>query len=77
MTLVFIVPDVLTMALFASWQHRFTELLAFQREKGHCLVPQRCKENPQLGTWVHTQVGGGGTTSYLLLYAVSTLTRLT
>mmetsp|Transcript_17163 Transcript_17163/g.39898 ORF Transcript_17163/g.39898 Transcript_17163/m.39898 type:complete len:519 (+) Transcript_17163:122-1678(+) len=38
-----------------TWQHRFAELLAFQREKGHCIVPQRCKENPQLGTWVHTQ----------------------
>ena len=39
-----------------GWQHKFQLLCAFQREHGHCRVPQKlavCSVN--LGTWVNTQ----------------------
>jgi len=38
-----------------SWEERFQELKQFKVEKGHCLVPGRCKENPSLGRWVESQ----------------------
>jgi hypothetical protein len=34
------------------WKHRYTQLVEFKEEHGHCLVPQHF---PALGNWVHTQ----------------------
>ncbi|MCZ6840535.1 MAG: helicase associated domain-containing protein [Alphaproteobacteria bacterium] len=39
----------------ASWEKRFSELVRFKEEHGHCDVPARWGENPELGNWVHTQ----------------------
>ena len=37
------------------WEQRFTELEEFKKKHGHCNVPKRWNENPQLGKWVHKQ----------------------
>jgi ribosomal protein L24E len=37
------------------WEDRFLHLLEFKEKHGHTLVPQRFKQNPQLGTWVNEQ----------------------
>jgi hypothetical protein len=37
------------------WEKRFSELVRFKEEHGHCNVPDRRSENPQLGTWVNNQ----------------------
>ncbi len=39
----------------ANWEEMFQALVAFKKDKGHCRVPTRWSENPQLGTWVGTQ----------------------
>lgn len=38
-----------------SWNQRFEELKVFKRLHGHCLVPSRYPESPELGVWVGTQ----------------------
>jgi len=42
-------------ALAEYWNQRFCELQKFHDEHGHCNVPSRYPENPELGTWVGTQ----------------------
>jgi superfamily II DNA or RNA helicase len=39
----------------ASWEERFAELEEFKLAYGHCKVPAKWLENPQLGTWVRKQ----------------------
>ncbi|MGI8967035.1 MAG: helicase associated domain-containing protein, partial [Limisphaerales bacterium] len=36
-------------------ERMFTALMQFRHERGHCNVPQRWPDNPQLATWVATQ----------------------
>lgn len=38
-----------------KWSKMVEELLKFKGRWGHCLVPNRYEENPQLGSWVSTQ----------------------
>jgi hypothetical protein len=38
-----------------QWDAKYMELKAYQKEHGHCLVPQRYSINPSLGTWVRAQ----------------------
>uniref|UniRef100_UPI00214BFF36 helicase associated domain-containing protein n=1 Tax=Chlamydia suis TaxID=83559 RepID=UPI00214BFF36 len=38
-----------------AWEKNFLELKRFQEEHGHCKVPQRYPQNPDLGSWVSTQ----------------------
>ncbi|MDM8567017.1 Helicase associated domain protein [Candidatus Halobeggiatoa sp. HSG11] len=38
-----------------TWEELFAELLKYKEVHGHCNVPLRWKENPQLGRWVITQ----------------------
>jgi len=37
------------------WRERYNMLCQYRNIYGDCLVPQRYKLNPQLGTWVNTQ----------------------
>jgi len=39
----------------ADWEEMFQALVAFKKDKGHCGVPDKWSENPQLGTWVGTR----------------------
>jgi len=39
----------------ANWEALFQALVAFKENQGHCGVPQRWSENPQLATWVSNQ----------------------
>jgi hypothetical protein len=39
---------------FDTWGQR-QELLTFEREHGHCNVPQKYAHNPSLGAWVAQQ----------------------
>jgi len=39
----------------ANWEALFQALVAFKENQGHCGVPNRWSENPELGTWVGTQ----------------------
>jgi len=39
----------------ADWEEMFQALVAFKENQGHCGVPDRWSENPQLGTWVSYQ----------------------
>lgn len=39
----------------ATWDERFSELIAFQSESGHCKVPTYFLPNPQLAVWVKSQ----------------------
>jgi hypothetical protein len=39
----------------ATWDERFSELVAFQSECGHCKVPTPFPPNPQLAGWVKSQ----------------------
>ncbi len=39
----------------ADWEEMFQALVAFKKDKGHCRVPDRWSENPQLGKWVNNQ----------------------
>ncbi|WP_080121412.1 DEAD/DEAH box helicase [Chlamydia suis] len=36
-----------------GWCEQFGALLDFREEHGHCKVPQRYPQNPQLASWVH------------------------
>jgi len=36
----------------AYWEAMFQALVAFKENQGHCGVPAKWSENPQLGTWV-------------------------
>ncbi|WP_257615700.1 helicase associated domain-containing protein, partial [Chlamydia suis] len=38
-----------------AWEENFLALKRFQEEHGHCKVPQRYPQNPQLASWVSTQ----------------------
>lgn len=38
-----------------KWFKMYTALIEFKEKHGHCLVPNRYTENPQLGSWVSTQ----------------------
>jgi hypothetical protein len=38
----------------AMWNMRFQQLANYSREHGHCNVPSRWGDNPQLGDWVAT-----------------------
>ncbi|WP_082192338.1 DEAD/DEAH box helicase [Chlamydia suis] len=37
------------------WEKNFLELKRFQEEHGHCKVPERYPQNPDLGSWVSNQ----------------------
>jgi superfamily II DNA or RNA helicase len=39
----------------AAWEQRFQELVAFKAREGHCDLPARDPENPQLGMWLSNQ----------------------
>jgi CDGSH-type Zn-finger protein len=39
----------------ATWEERLNELIAFRRAQGHCNVPAKFEENPQLAIWVKCQ----------------------
>ncbi len=39
----------------ARWEERFSELVRFKGEHGHCDVPRAWSKNPVLGNWVGTQ----------------------
>lgn len=39
----------------SSWDERLAELVAYQREQGHTLVPKKYPQNPPLGYWVNEQ----------------------
>jgi Helicase associated domain len=39
----------------ASWQLRYQELIVFQQQYGHCLVPHKWPVNLALSTWVKRQ----------------------
>ncbi len=39
----------------ADWEEMFQALVAFKENQGHCGVPAKRSENPQLGTWVSTR----------------------
>eukprot|EP00873_Tetraselmis_striata_P046252 jgi/Tetstr1/466516/TSEL_011023.t1 len=39
----------------ADWQDMYAQLVAQQRQEGHCRVPRRSATNPKLGRWVMTQ----------------------
>jgi len=43
-------PDV-------RWEAMFEELRKFKEREGHCKVPRRYSNNPELGRWVGTQRG--------------------
>ena len=38
-----------------KWIEHWKELKAYKEIHGNCMVPTHCRENPQLGRWVHTQ----------------------
>ena len=41
--------------LQAKWEEMFNRLLAYKKENGDCLVPNRYEPDPALGAWVSTQ----------------------
>lgn len=56
----------------SKWDVMFKKLLRFKEIEGHCLVPNRYKEDTKLGSWVSTQrrqykALEGGTTSKTVL----------
>ncbi len=38
-----------------EWDAKFDQLLEYKAQNGHCRVPTRHKENPQLAVWVKNQ----------------------
>ncbi len=44
---------MLTVATF--WERMFSALVQFKTEHGHCDVPAKWSENPQLGKWTNRQ----------------------
>lgn len=49
------IPRVNSSVFQCKWQDMLKELVAFKSRHGHCLVPNRYPDNPQLGSWVSTQ----------------------
>jgi hypothetical protein len=41
--------------LDAAWEQKFAELLTYKEINGHCKVPVKESDNPQLGSWVDRQ----------------------
>ncbi len=39
----------------ANWEALFQALVAFKENQGHCGVPDKWSENPELGRWVANQ----------------------
>lgn len=39
----------------SRWNQRYSELMIYRQEHGHCLVPQKYEPNPPLGHWVICQ----------------------
>ncbi len=39
----------------ANWEALFQALVAFKENQGHCGVPRRWGEHPELANWVNTQ----------------------
>ena len=39
----------------AGWEERWDELREFRERHGHCNVPKKYPENPQLAVWVKCQ----------------------
>ncbi len=37
------------------WDEMFERLVAFKQKHDHCNVPQKCKDDPDLGLWVNSQ----------------------
>jgi hypothetical protein len=48
-------PDGSTNIQQTKWQAMYQQLLEFRSKYGHCLVPNRYRENQALGAWVSTQ----------------------
>ncbi|MHA1554283.1 MAG: helicase associated domain-containing protein [Alphaproteobacteria bacterium] len=42
-------------AYVVSWEKRFSELVRFKEENGHCNVPRGWSKNPELGNWMNAQ----------------------
>eukprot|EP00586_Coscinodiscus_wailesii_P017426 CAMPEP_0172497172 /NCGR_PEP_ID=MMETSP1066-20121228/96238_1 /TAXON_ID=671091 /ORGANISM="Coscinodiscus wailesii, Strain CCMP2513" /LENGTH=49 /DNA_ID= /DNA_START= /DNA_END= /DNA_ORIENTATION= len=38
-----------------GWKGYFDQLCRYKEDNGHCLVPTKCEENPQLSNWVKRQ----------------------
>ena len=38
-----------------TWDEPYGQLVAFKENQGHCGVPAKSSENPELGTWVSAQ----------------------
>jgi len=39
-----------------AWEGMLHQLALYHRACGHCFVPLRCRENPELGAWLHEQI---------------------
>jgi Helicase associated domain len=39
----------------ARWENMYDRLVAYKEKHGHCLVPNRYKDDVKLGSWVSTQ----------------------
>jgi hypothetical protein len=48
-------PQQLPQCGETSWTKRYVELQLYNGRQGDCLVPQKCKEYPKLGSWVNLQ----------------------
>jgi hypothetical protein len=38
-----------------KWNKQYEKLVEFKQNNGHCVVPQKCKEDKSLGKWVSKQ----------------------
>ena len=38
-----------------SWMTMYNRLVSYKNEHGHCIVPRKFPQDPQLATWVHNQ----------------------
>ena len=38
-----------------QWSTRYQDLVEFRKQRGHCLVPHKWKQNPELAQWVKRQ----------------------
>jgi len=39
----------------SAWMLRYSQLMIYKREFGHCIVPQHYEPNPSLAEWVLAQ----------------------